>query len=129
ACNLTSVGNIMNFEDDQIRVSSENSVNSVASDHSTTLLIENIVDLTVENNSEHSTKTAQTISPADLDYNPLDVLNGFLERENQNNKDRYKKSAESENAIGMCIIVIVEQDIHILPKPAKADGSLETVLR
>ncbi|CAG8659263.1 15171_t:CDS:2 [Cetraspora pellucida] len=66
-------------------VSSENSLGSIVSDHSTTLLIEDIVDLTVGNNSEHSTKTAQTISPADLDYNPLDVLNGFLERENQNN--------------------------------------------
>ncbi|CAG8693325.1 17419_t:CDS:1, partial [Racocetra fulgida] len=85
ACNLTSVGNIMDFVNNQMRVSSENSLDSVVSDHSTTLLIEDIVDLTVGNNYEHSARTAQSISPVDLDYNPLDVLNGFLERENQNN--------------------------------------------
>ncbi|CAG8598472.1 13434_t:CDS:2, partial [Cetraspora pellucida] len=66
-------------KDDQIRVSSENSLDSVVFNHSTTLLIEDIVDLTVENNSEHLTKMAQTISSADLDYNPLDVLHDFLE--------------------------------------------------
>ncbi|CAG8650253.1 9087_t:CDS:1, partial [Racocetra fulgida] len=80
-----SVGNIMNCEDDQIRVSSENSLDNIVSDHSTTLLIEDIVDLTAGNNSECSTRTAQTISSADLDYDPLDVLNSFLERENHNN--------------------------------------------
>ncbi|CAG8574175.1 7957_t:CDS:2 [Racocetra fulgida] len=85
ACNIASVGNVMNCEDDQMRVNSENSLDNIVSDHPTTLLIEDIVDLTVENNSERSERTAQTISPADLDYDPLDVLNSFLERENQNN--------------------------------------------
>ncbi|CAG8694309.1 811_t:CDS:2, partial [Cetraspora pellucida] len=36
----------MDFEDNQMRVSSENSLDSVVSDHSTALLIEDIVDLT-----------------------------------------------------------------------------------
>ncbi|CAG8625670.1 34031_t:CDS:2, partial [Gigaspora margarita] len=83
ACNIASVGNIMNCEDDQMSASSENSLNNIVSD-STTLLIENIVDLIVGNNSECLSRTAETISPADLDYDPLDVLNSFLERENQN---------------------------------------------
>ncbi|CAG8699122.1 2766_t:CDS:2, partial [Acaulospora morrowiae] len=81
ACNITSIGNIISCEGDQTRVSEENSLDNTISDCSATLLIKEIIDLTAE---ENSLETVQIISPADLDYNPYDVLNSFLERESQN---------------------------------------------
>ena len=77
ACNMASVGSIMSCEEDQIRVNEENLLD-VISNHSTTLLIEKIVDLTAERNSESSARTTQIISPADLDYDSQNVLNSFL---------------------------------------------------
>ncbi|CAG8789359.1 28982_t:CDS:2 [Gigaspora margarita] len=52
---------------------------------STTLLINEIVDLEIEENSEsHVAETAQAVLSEDLDYDPSEVLNSFLEREKQN---------------------------------------------
>ncbi|CAG8846422.1 27342_t:CDS:1, partial [Racocetra persica] len=49
------------------------------SDHSTTLMIEDIVDLTTEKNSRPSVEMAQAVTSADLDYDLHDILNHFLE--------------------------------------------------
>ncbi|CAG8797706.1 1920_t:CDS:1, partial [Dentiscutata erythropus] len=46
-----------------------NLLDDITSNNSTTLLIEDIIDLTAENNSR-PVETARIISPADLDYNP-----------------------------------------------------------
>ena len=83
ACNVASVGSIMSCEEDQIRVNEENLLD-VISNRSTILLIEEIVDLTAERNSKSSARTTQIISPANLDYDPQDVLNSFLELERHN---------------------------------------------
>ncbi|CAG8618966.1 2125_t:CDS:1, partial [Cetraspora pellucida] len=54
------------------------------SDTSNTLLINEIIDLEIEKNLEPLTEeTSQAVLPEDLDYNPCDVLNRFLEREKQ----------------------------------------------
>ncbi|CAG8519040.1 13239_t:CDS:2, partial [Dentiscutata heterogama] len=51
----------------------------------TTLLINEIIDLEIEENSESSTaETSRAVLPEDFDYDPCDVLNRFLEREEQN---------------------------------------------
>ncbi|CAG8783618.1 23877_t:CDS:2, partial [Racocetra persica] len=57
------------------------------SDHSTTLMIEDIVDLMTEKNSRPSVKTAQAITSANLDYDLHDILNCFLEQKNQENNN------------------------------------------
>ncbi|CAG8791505.1 10658_t:CDS:1, partial [Racocetra fulgida] len=64
-----------------------NSSVNITADYSTTLLIEVIIDLTAENNSRPSVKTAQAVTSADLDYDPHDILNHFLEQENQGNNN------------------------------------------
>ena len=78
----------MSYDENQMRVSEENSLDNEISNDSTTLLIEDIVDLTAQRNLESSSETVETvqaISSADLDYDLQDILNSFLERENQNN--------------------------------------------
>ncbi|CAG8758652.1 7058_t:CDS:1, partial [Racocetra fulgida] len=68
----------MSYEEDQI------SDDETSSD-TTTLLINEIVDLEIEKNSESLVaETAQAVLPEDLDYDPFNVLNSFLEREKQN---------------------------------------------
>ncbi|CAG8852448.1 17106_t:CDS:1 [Gigaspora margarita] len=58
---------------------------SDTSNYSTTLLINEIIDLEIEENSEPLTEeTFRAVLSEDLDYNPCDVLNRFLEREKQN---------------------------------------------
>jgi len=79
ACNLSSVGNIMSYEENQMDDDDE-----PLSDTSNTLLINEIIDLEIEENSEPLTEeTSRAVLPEDLDYNPCDVLNRFLEREKQ----------------------------------------------
>ncbi|CAG8822453.1 5521_t:CDS:2, partial [Gigaspora rosea] len=52
--------------------------------YSTTLIINEIIDLEIEENSEPPTEgTSRAVLPKDLDYEPCDVLNRFLEREKQ----------------------------------------------
>ncbi|CAG8685353.1 1070_t:CDS:2 [Cetraspora pellucida] len=69
---------------DQIRVDDETLSYNIVSNYSPTLLIGEIIDLKTENNSESSVvETAQAVLPEDLDYNPSDVLNNFLEGEKQ----------------------------------------------
>ncbi|CAG8679260.1 13455_t:CDS:1, partial [Ambispora gerdemannii] len=75
ACNVASIGNIMNYEEDQIRVSEESLLDNIILDYPTTLLIEEIIDLTAEENLEFSIEIVQVISSADLDYDPHDILN------------------------------------------------------
>ncbi|CAG8744948.1 16843_t:CDS:2, partial [Gigaspora margarita] len=58
---------------------------NIISNNSTLLLIEEIVNLRIEEGLESSSvETAQAIS-SNLDYDPLDVLNSFLERKKQDN--------------------------------------------
>jgi len=83
ACDIASIGDIMSYDEDQIRTNSENSLDNEMTDYSTTLVIEEIVDLTTEKNLKSSLETAQVISSTDLDYDPHDILNNFLECENQ----------------------------------------------
>jgi len=85
ACNVASISNIMSYDENQMRVSEKNSLDNEISNDSTTLLIEDIVDLTAQRNLESSSETVETvqaISPANLDYDLQDILNSFLEREN-----------------------------------------------
>ncbi|CAG8575229.1 6675_t:CDS:2 [Cetraspora pellucida] len=85
ACNISSVGNIMNYEEDQISVNNEISLDNITSNYSMTLLIEDIIDLRIEENSESSSvRTAQDVLPNDLDYDPCDMLDHFLEHKKQN---------------------------------------------
>ncbi|CAG8776827.1 4557_t:CDS:1, partial [Cetraspora pellucida] len=66
--------------ENQIRVDDETLSYNIVSNYSPTLLIGEIIDLKTENNSESSVvETAQAVLPEDLDYNPSDVLNNFLE--------------------------------------------------
>ncbi|CAG8765543.1 3342_t:CDS:1, partial [Cetraspora pellucida] len=70
----------MNYEEDQIRVNDKTLSYNIVSNYSPTLLIEEIIDLKTKNNSKSSVvETAQAVLPEDLDYNPSDVLNNFLE--------------------------------------------------
>ncbi|CAG8806188.1 7419_t:CDS:1, partial [Cetraspora pellucida] len=72
------------YEKDQISVNNEISLDNITSDYSTTLLIEEIIDLGIKNSESSVVETAYTISPTDLDYDPYDVLNNFLKHEKQN---------------------------------------------
>ncbi|CAG8706351.1 1063_t:CDS:2 [Gigaspora rosea] len=74
--------NIISYEKDQTRVDDETS--SDTSNGSTTLLINEIVDLEIENSESPVAETAQSVLSEDLDYDPSEVLNSFLERERQN---------------------------------------------
>ncbi|CAG8511066.1 32422_t:CDS:2, partial [Racocetra persica] len=74
--------NIMSYEEDQIR---DDETSSDTSNSSTTLLINEIVDLEIEEHLESSVaEMAQAVLSEDLDYNFSDVLNSFLECEKQN---------------------------------------------
>ncbi|CAG8823404.1 21465_t:CDS:1, partial [Gigaspora rosea] len=71
----------------QLEVSETNLLDNdhIISNNSISLLIEEIVDLRIEEGLESSSmEIAQAIS-SNLDYDPLDVLNSFLEREKQDN--------------------------------------------
>ncbi|CAG8782020.1 16876_t:CDS:1, partial [Racocetra persica] len=71
--------NIMSYKEDQIR---DDETSSDTSNGSTTLLINKIVDLEIEEHSESPVaETAQAVLSEDLDYNPSNVLNSFLEHE------------------------------------------------
>jgi hypothetical protein len=72
----------MSCEEDQIRVDVGNSSVSEISD-SRTLLIEDIISLKTEGNLESS---MEVISSADLDYDPHDILNSFLESEDKDSE-------------------------------------------
>jgi len=79
ACNLSSVGNIMSYEENQMDDDDE-----PLSDTSNTLLINEIIDLEIEENLEPLTEeTSRAVLLEDLDYNPCDILNRFLEHEKQ----------------------------------------------
>ncbi|CAG8839613.1 35366_t:CDS:2, partial [Gigaspora margarita] len=83
AYNISSVGNIIRYEEaDQVEISEIVSLDNVASSSSTLLLIEEIINLEVEN-LESSVKMTPMVFSADLDYDPQEVLNNFLERESQ----------------------------------------------
>ncbi|CAG8717810.1 5143_t:CDS:1, partial [Racocetra fulgida] len=62
----------MSYEDNQLEVNETNNDN-IISNNSTSLLIEKIVDLRIEEGLESSSmETAQAISSSNLDYDPLD---------------------------------------------------------
>ncbi|CAG8846906.1 33681_t:CDS:1, partial [Racocetra persica] len=68
ACNISLVSNIMSYEKDQIR---DNETSSDISNGSTTLLINEIVDLEIEKYSESPIAViAQAVLSEDLDYGP-----------------------------------------------------------
>ncbi|CAG8758209.1 9433_t:CDS:10, partial [Gigaspora margarita] len=82
ACNLSSVGNIMCYKENQIDNNDEPL--SDISNYSTTLLINEIIDLEIEKNSEPlMEEISRAVLSEDLDYNPCDVLNRFLEHKKQ----------------------------------------------
>ncbi|CAG8796138.1 24902_t:CDS:2 [Gigaspora margarita] len=69
AYNIALVANIMDYkEESQIRFDVPNSLDDITSDNSTTLLIEDIVDLMAKNNSRPVEVTQ--VTSADLDYDP-----------------------------------------------------------
>ncbi|CAG8723540.1 2211_t:CDS:1, partial [Cetraspora pellucida] len=72
------------YEEDQISINNKISLDNMISDYSTTLLIEKIIDLEIENSESSVVEMAYTVSPTDLDYDPCDVLNNFLEYKKQN---------------------------------------------
>jgi hypothetical protein len=85
--NIASVNSIIGLEDDNDIVNI-NRNNSLPSENfsSTELAISNIVDLTaIDDNGEISADITsaqeQPLVPDDLNYNPNDILDGFLEHE------------------------------------------------
>ncbi|CAG8569369.1 11310_t:CDS:2, partial [Ambispora leptoticha] len=83
-CNITSIGNIISYDEaDQIRVSEGSLLDNNSSD---SLLIEKIVDLSTEYFKEGHSETfvatqiqnVQNISSSDLDYDPSDILSSFF---------------------------------------------------
>ncbi|CAG8744724.1 37927_t:CDS:2 [Gigaspora margarita] len=82
-CNMFSVGKIMNYNEDQTDTNNEPSLEDMFND-STILLIREICDLETEEISKSfAVNTVQAESLDNLDYNPCDVLNNFLEHEKQ----------------------------------------------
>ncbi|CAG8837021.1 29199_t:CDS:1, partial [Racocetra persica] len=72
----------MSYEEDQIR-DDETSLDT--SNSSTTLLINEIVDLEIEEYSKSPVaEMVQAVLSEDLDYDLSDILNSFLEHEKQN---------------------------------------------
>ncbi|CAG8730997.1 41909_t:CDS:2 [Gigaspora margarita] len=83
AYNISSVSNIMDYNEDQTGANNEILLEDM-SNNSITLSIEEIFDLETEENSESFVaKTVQADFFDDLNYDPYDVLNNFLEHENQ----------------------------------------------
>ncbi|CAG8574520.1 19710_t:CDS:2 [Racocetra fulgida] len=83
ACNVSSVSSIMSYEEmDQVEVSEINSLDAEVNS-STSLLIEEIINLEVENLESSTVKTTLMVSSADLDYDLQEVLNNFLECESR----------------------------------------------
>ncbi|CAG8610527.1 29447_t:CDS:2 [Gigaspora margarita] len=80
-CNLSSVGNIMCYEENQMDDDDEPLLD--ISNYSTTLLINEVIDLEIKNSEPLMEETSRAILSEDLDYNPCNVLNRFLEREKQ----------------------------------------------
>ncbi|CAB4396463.1 unnamed protein product [Rhizophagus irregularis] len=93
--NIASVNSIISLEknDDTVNFDGDNNLNQISPSENfsnTELAISNIVDLTAVDDS-HDTNgemgsditpiQEQPLNPADLDYDPNDVLNGFIERE------------------------------------------------
>ncbi|CAG8814060.1 36292_t:CDS:2, partial [Gigaspora margarita] len=84
---IAKISSIMSYKDNQLEVSETNLLDNdnIISNNLISLLIEEIVDLRIEEGLESSSmETAQAIS-SNLDYDPLDILNSFLEREKQDN--------------------------------------------
>ncbi|CAG8694027.1 634_t:CDS:1, partial [Cetraspora pellucida] len=69
---MSSVGNILSYEENQISVNDETLLDNMTSNYSTTLLIEEIIDLEIENSESSVVKMAHTVLLADLDYDPCD---------------------------------------------------------
>ncbi|CAG8807631.1 11712_t:CDS:1, partial [Racocetra fulgida] len=81
AYNISSVSSIMSYEEmDQVEVSEINSLDAEVNS-STLLLIEEIINLEVKNLESSTIKMTPMVSSADLDYDPQEVLNNFLECE------------------------------------------------
>jgi hypothetical protein len=90
--NIASVNSIISLEedDDTVNIDGDNNLNQTSPSENfsnTELAISNIVDLTAvdDTNGEMSSDITpvqeQPLDPADLDYDPNDVLNGFIECE------------------------------------------------
>ncbi|GET00860.1 ribonuclease H-like domain-containing protein [Rhizophagus clarus] len=86
--NISSVSNIISLDDDDdIGNIDGNNLNLTLLSSNTELAIRNIVDLTAidgineEMGSNIIPAQEQPLDPADLNYDPNDVLNGFLEHE------------------------------------------------
>ncbi|CAG8717172.1 26096_t:CDS:2, partial [Gigaspora margarita] len=83
ACNISSVSNIIDYNEDQTGANNETSLEDMFND-STTLLIGEVFDLKTKENSESfAVNTVQADSLNNLDYDPCDVLDNFLEHEKQ----------------------------------------------
>ncbi|CAG8755942.1 ribonuclease H-like domain-containing protein [Rhizophagus irregularis DAOM 181602=DAOM 197198] len=96
--NIASVNSIISLEedDDTVNIDGDNNLNHTSPSENfsnTELAISNIVDLTAvdDTNGEMSSDITpvqeQPLDPADLDYDPNDVLNGFIgcERDTERN--------------------------------------------
>ncbi|CAB5198560.1 unnamed protein product [Rhizophagus irregularis] len=96
--NIASVNSIISLEedDDTVNIDGDNNLNQTSPSENfsnTELAISNIVDLTAvdDTNGEMSSDITpvqeQPLDPADLDYDPNDVLNGFIgcERDTERN--------------------------------------------
>ncbi|CAG8468718.1 8851_t:CDS:2 [Cetraspora pellucida] len=82
ACYISSIGNIMSYEKEQISIDNKT---SDISNKFTTLLINEIINLEIEENSEFPiAETAQVVLSENFDYDSSDVLNSFLEHKKQN---------------------------------------------
>ncbi|CAB4398262.1 uncharacterized protein OCT59_018805 [Rhizophagus irregularis] len=88
--NIASVNSIISLEDDNdiVNINGNNSNPTLPSENfsNTELAISNIVDLAaIDDNGEVSADInpvqERPLDSEDLNYNPNDVLNGFLERE------------------------------------------------
>ncbi|GES95126.1 ribonuclease H-like domain-containing protein [Rhizophagus clarus] len=86
--NISSVSNIISLDDDDdIGNIDGNNLNLTLPSSNTELAIRNIVDLTAidgineEMGSNIIPAQEQPLDPADLNYDPNDILNGFLEHE------------------------------------------------
>ncbi|GES97518.1 ribonuclease H-like domain-containing protein [Rhizophagus clarus] len=86
--NISSVSNIISLDnDDDIGNIDGNNLNLTLPSSNTELAIRNIIDLTAidgineEMGSNIILAQEQPLDPADLNYDPNDVLNGFLEHE------------------------------------------------
>ena len=91
--NVASINSIINLEDNNETVDIDEDYLPLESFSRTELTISDFVNLTIninDNNGETNSNTipvqVQPLDPADLNYDPNDILNEFLEHEKENGK-------------------------------------------